>query len=1504
VTDTLRQALLVFVAAFVVRGAVAAAPEFDLPGTLQYGATQREFIEALLGAKTDPPNQSVKSLVTSHDGIASVSERPPMDLGITARDARLASEAWLRYGEALYAGGQYAAAAQALEKVDDAYRQANAETVTPLLAKLAMRGFRKTPVLTMTGAATPDGELRLVLLQMRSTSPQAVASRLRAIAAGPPTEHRDRAIIWGALLAAEQGNAADALASLGKVDGASRLAVDAMLAWLRVKKDASPEQVSAIARLILAASGPSPAAWEAQDRLLQSLRAQGAIADSAERSLDAVTTINAFLDTLQREIQRLQEAPVPALVDSVGKLPDERRYRVEALLRQKPALLAMAQQTAAWRPFMAGYQERLQRDRLRFADELSAEIERNRNRTKQDAAGLNTLFHLELSKLIGRPPDAATAYRIFFGVTQWELGYEYPDTWRPESGKVLKGDERRKKREEARKRERDDKKYLPLTIGHAKKLGEKFQQRLAKVPKLTYEGMAEEAGDMIAAGVRIEKEVAAMLPMIDEAIRREFIGAVGDRKRVAQQWLVRFAAQALSDNAQLGGRGEQAHFSLDKTLAPRAGEPVLRSIEAIQTLPGRRTAEELKLTGVRDALQPLSREGETREVRADAHRLRAQLTVALYEAQQIASAVEAIDHYATLLKDYGDLVDVADTTYQLARAEDLSARLEQSLATLETFVRRFPADSRVGEASFRIAETQFALSEYGKAKSGYESVIRGGDRRYLDQAEYKLAWTDFKLGDFRAALPRFVSVIDRGYGAQQVDDVTRRNRMQDAFRALSLTFSNLEGPAEVERYFSGKGRRPYVGSVYHGLARHYLERKRVADAARTYDYLHRHEPMHEKAPDLLGAVVVAARQEKLNKLALEQQEVYVDRYAMSGAYWAQASEPVRAEIGRNLRPFLGDLAQMYHADAQQQKRRESYVKAIRFYDQYVTGYPADPKTPEFHFLLAEARFETGDVQRAMQDYEKVAYDYGRHPKAAEAGYALLIATQKAVGELKNADERKAGLRQLVVRSSRFSTAFPEDNRVEAVLVKAGEDILMLGDAAEAVRLGEALLARKPSEQVGRRAQLVSAHGYFESGAFAKAEGAYLAVLAVKGRPPAEEKELRDRLGLSVYRQAEAARQAGQASAAIDTFLRVGKTAPGSESVPNAEIDAAALLLSSKRWAEGIDVLERFQRSYPGHRLGEDIPVRLAFAYENDGRFLKAADMLESLSQSEKDDALARQMHWRSAELREKGGRMDLAVTTFERYLVRYPQPLEKATEVRQSLADIATKNRDLVTRDRWLNEIIANAPAGSSQESARVRFLAAQASVTLGDVANADFAKVQLKLPLDKSLGEKRKSMEVALGWYALAGRYAVAEVTTAATYKTAEIYRVLAKDVMASERPSGLTALEKSQYDILLEEQATPFEEKATEFHEVNYQRIPKGSYDRWVKRSIVSLRSLQPGQYDKVEAAVDYFEYVPPKPAPPPDSQVGKAAVTPGPAAPPRIELKPADARPKGGANATGSQ
>jgi len=197
-------------------------------------------------------------------------------------------------------------------------------------------------------------------------------------------------------------------------------------------------------------------------------------------------------------------------------------------------------------------------------------------------------------------------------------------------------------------------------------------------------------------------------------------------------------------------------------------------------------------------------------------------------------------------------------------------------------------------------------------------------------------------------------------------------------------------------------------------------------------------------------------------------------------------------------------------------------------------------------------------------------------------------------------------------------------------------------------------------------------------------------------------------------------------------------------------------------------------------------------------------------------------------------------------------------EARNKLSLIAVKAGDYSGRDYWLKDIIAADRSAGAARTDRSRALAAKATLTLATPAREEFKNIKLVVPLKKSLAEKRKAMEAALKAYEAAADYQVAEVTTAATFESAELYRQLGKDLMSSERPKNLKKDELEQYDVLLEEQAFPFEEKAIKLHEVNVARTKDGTYDEWVQKSFASLAQLNPGRYGKVEIGEQQVESI----------------------------------------------
>jgi hypothetical protein len=110
---------------------------------------------------------------------------------------------------------------------------------------------------------------------------------------------------------------------------------------------------------------------------------------------------------------------------------------------------------------------------------------------------------------------------------------------------------------------------------------------------------------------------------------------------------------------------------------------------------------------------------------------------------------------------------------------------------------------------------------------------------------------------------------------------------------------------------------------------------------------------------------------------------------------------------------------------------------------------------------------------------------------------------------------------------------------------------------------------------------------------------------------------------------------------------------------------------------------------------------------------------------------------------------------------------------------------------------------------------------------------------------------------------YEVADVTAAATFYLAEIYFEFSAALLDSERPAGLSEAEKVDYEMVIEEEAYPFEERAIGVHEENFELLSVGVYNPWVQKSLDRLAVLMPGRYAKNEisggfvGSIDRYAY-----------------------------------------------
>ena len=60
---------------------------------------------------------------------------------------------------------------------------------------------------------------------------------------------------------------------------------------------------------------------------------------------------------------------------------------------------------------------------------------------------------------------------------------------------------------------------------------------------------------------------------------------------------------------------------------------------------------------------------------------------------------------------------------------------------------------------------------------------------------------------------------------------------------------------------------------------------------------------------------------------------------------------------------------------------------------------------------------------------------------------------------------------------------------------------------------------------------------------------------------------------------------------------------------------------------------------------------------------------------------------------------------------------------------------------------------------------------------------------------------------------------------------------------------MELEQYELAIEEQAYPFEEKAIQVHESNLKLMSRGVHNVWIEKSLQKLAKSVPARYDKPE-------------------------------------------------------
>lgn len=583
-------------------------------------------------------------------------------------------------------------------------------------------------------------------------------------------------------------------------------------------------------------------------------------------------------------------------------------------------------------------------------------------------------------------------------------------------------------------------------------------------------------------------------------------------------------------------------------------------------------------------------------------------------------------------------------------------------------------------------------------------------------------------------------------------------------------------------------------------------------------------------------------------------------------------------------------------------KQAAFENAAGYYDQFIRTFSPDDEVPQMRFYLAEALSSASKFNAAIESFEIYAYQDSPNPLASEAAYAALLLFEKLSDNAQSGDtdfRQKLAARKMLSQQL-FVESFAGDPRTVNVAQSLMQKLFEQKQYLSAMRWGNWLLAGDKLNGLAYAqanlpqatlsdlhigvhqveteslisARLVLAHGNFALENYQVAQAGYETLLSILPAKDERIKELTNRLAATFFQQSEqllssakvketlaaplpegrdfAQLSETQRLALIDSVAllqRIMQQTPNSTFRAAAQYDAATYLLALEQFTQALPLLLDFQTRFPKNELVSTIPGKLLVAYESSEQWIPAARLLMVQHKAQPDTQLGRESLYVAADYYLKAGDKASSLDAYRSYAHRYPSPVSDANEARLKMTEFYLASGEDAKRRFWLNKLIEADQKAGNERSARTRYLAAMASMVFATDADIAYTKIKLTLPLNKSLQRKQSALQNAIARYDGVMAYGIAEFTTQANYSLANLYAVLATDLMDSSRPNGLSALELGQYELLLEEQAFPFEETSITLHENNAKRAHGGLYDDWVKESMKTLENLLPVRYRKPE-------------------------------------------------------
>lgn len=598
--------------------------------------------------------------------------------------------------------------------------------------------------------------------------------------------------------------------------------------------------------------------------------------------------------------------------------------------------------------------------------------------------------------------------------------------------------------------------------------------------------------------------------------------------------------------------------------------------------------------------------------------------------------------------------------------------------------------------------------------------------------------------------------------------------------------------------------------------------------------------------------------------AIKAKDTFVKKYGPNSQWLNQYPEgKVRNDALALSQEMLFSLGVYYQTQAQEKNREREYRIAIDKYEDFISKFRDSKDAAKVNYYLAECYYSINEFDKAADEYFKVITVYGDSEFKDGAAYNRILSYYQLLKNNLKTDSTTFYLEDFIGEGGNL-IPIKVANPVQVDLLKACNDFVRLllksenllevlmkyaetlyelnkWDLAARVYQRTVVDENKQSPYYGQAINM-TAQCYFKLGDYQQSETWFQKLADAFPDSTQSVEKAKKMISSTNYKVAERLRDSGDLTQAAVKFLTLAFNTPDPEIARASIVEAASQFERAGEIDKAVKAYERMIQEQPNIAFIDELYIKIGLLYEKMENWIRASDNYLKLVEIRPNSKFASRALLNAANCYEQLKLWSKAKLVHQQYINSYGnENPDECIECYCKLGELSLNSKD---ENSALNEFIKTVEKYNEFKRKGIsvgEYIPAKAQFLIAEINYDRYKQVKLVPPLDQALKKKTGLLQTVLKEYVSAGKYQVADWTTASLFKTGLTFEDLAESFQNSFVPPELDTEEKETYLAGINKQAVSAKQKALEVYKANVANAERSNIqNEWVDQSKQRMETL----------------------------------------------------------------